>query len=698
MLLNLKCIVLPLLALYTVNTVLSAWAAESRATKDGTSSAVGTASTIGTFEQHHHHRRWRRGNSGGHPSLGSLRRGALRSKSGQSVADEILPIDGTDNKSSSWFDNIKRTLKPPSRLTHDEVIETVRTHQQRLALEVVLAQNVKQLHTRKELLKMALFYEQTLNLFSNELIKQENILQMATGHLKLTKQKSGNNFFGLQITFDSSIASTFDESADFEPIEESKKKSLLKTFKHNLRTAVRPYSSRSPETHLKELEAKNTKLSWDILKAINQEKRIKAQESIKLAVYLMMSINIAHSAEVEAKIDEAKKAVAGQSRALKDAEKKHKHAHCCSSSSHNSQDERNLSRNSSRRRQKRNPTDEDSESDDDVKKGDDGENGEDGESDDDVKKSEDGENGEDGESDDDVKKGEDGENGEDGESAEDVESDEDAESDEDVESDEDEHFDNDEEEQNSDSDPSSSPMFASGSFNRKEKESRAMSPLTKSRSYSSNRSTSGHNSVSSGSPKLKRCPTKQKTKIQKDLRRQYKDDEKASVDAEQAELRRHKRFDNGENPVINTQIEDAESDLIDLIIEKLVEKHMREVFAKGPGKQFLLNMIELSKQLTVFEIRRCVEKFSWFRGFKVQINKKQFTLNGRGKEPPVRPQTTGEHQYNLESEEEAPSPQVLSRASSYANTSSTQRSAGGSRRYEKSKSTNSGGKRHHKRR
>ncbi|KAI3413405.1 hypothetical protein GPALN_010899, partial [Globodera pallida] len=757
-----------------------------------------------------------------------FKRGALSSKSGQSVADEILPSDGTDNKSSSWFDNIKRTLKPPSRLTHDEVIETVRTHQQRLALEVVLAQNVKQLHTRKELLKMALFYEQTLNLFSSvrggegltsqkvdnehvdELEKRiknlrqtkraikdsidkfgewtKNIEEFNFGKeikswervrkdvelsevlknwerkkpddwdkydLKIwmqnnTKTKSeqnahpllqhaikidtrtkklvdrillvdaafdrearnlclnaafvvpmrnwaqisqkmtdeqieeyvtnvlGNNFFGLQITFDSSIASTFDESADFEPIEESKKKSLLKTFKHNLRTAVRPYSSRSPETHLKELEAKNTKLSWDILKAINQEKRIKAQESIKLAVYLMMSINIAHSAEVEAKIDEAKKAVAGQSRALKDAEKKHKHAHCCSSSSHNSQDERNLSRNSSRRRQKRNPTDEDSESDDDVKKGDDGENGEDGESDDDVKKSEDGENGEDGESDDDVKKGEDGENGEDGESAEDVESDEDAESDEDVESDEDEHFDNDEEEQNSDSDPSSSPMFASGSFNRKGKESRAMSPLTKSRSYSSNRSTSGHNSVSSGSPKLKRCPTKQKVienqvmlAKSKSQRDELIKSQKAVKNARQyLHLKRTKSgrgffgvsFDaikteaNGNEvyKVINGQIlEIAKQQLpeVDRLddgqVEKLVEKHMREVFAKGPGKQFLLNMIELSKQLTVFEIRRCVEKFSWFRGFKVQINKKQFTLNGRGKEPPVRPQTTGEHQYNL---------------------------------------------------
>uniref|UniRef100_A0A183BKF6 S10_plectin domain-containing protein n=1 Tax=Globodera pallida TaxID=36090 RepID=A0A183BKF6_GLOPA len=123
---------------------------------------------------------------------------------------------------------------------------------------------------------------------------------------------------------------------------------------------------------------------------------------------------------------------------------------------------------------------------------------------------------------------------------------------------------------------------------------------------------------------------------------------------------------------------------------------MCEVFAKGPGKQFLLNMIELSKQLTVFEIRRCLEKFSWFRGCKVKINKQQVTLNGRGKEPPARPQTTGERQFILESEEDEPSPQVLSRASS--NTSSTQRSAGGSRRYDKSKSTNSGGKRHHKRR
>uniref|UniRef100_A0A183CHU1 Protein kinase domain-containing protein n=1 Tax=Globodera pallida TaxID=36090 RepID=A0A183CHU1_GLOPA len=418
----------------------------ARATEDGTSSAVGTASTIGTFKQQHHHRRWRRGSA---PSFGSLGRSAFRSKSGRRVADEILPSDGTDNKSPSWFDNIKRTLKPASRLTHAEAIAKVRTHQRRYAFEVVLAQNVQQLHQRKEMLKATLFFEQTLNLFSNELkglvgtlkdritkiraikrkIKEiiddfdmfENkedfnfatsiyswefvrnhkelsevlndweakkpddwgknnlkiwmrnntksdddekahaLYNLAKANKNDTKTTNlvnqillvdaafdrearnlclnaafvvpmrnwaeisqkmtdeqieeyvtnvlGDNFLGLQITFEPNIGSTFNKSVDFEQIEDSKKRNKLKTFKHKIHNTFNPYSSRGPETHLKQLEAKNTKLSWDILKAISREERINAQESVKLAVYLMMLIEKAYSDEVTQKIEAAKSTI-----------------------------------------------------------------------------------------------------------------------------------------------------------------------------------------------------------------------------------------------------------------------------------------------------------------------------------------------------------------------------------------------------
>uniref|UniRef100_A0A914HRJ7 Uncharacterized protein n=1 Tax=Globodera rostochiensis TaxID=31243 RepID=A0A914HRJ7_GLORO len=79
---------------------------------------------------------------------------------------------------------------------------------------------------------------------------------------------------------------------------------------------------------------------------------------------------------------------------------------------------------------------------------------------------------------------------------------------------------------------------------------------------------------------------KEQQKLLNRLRRQYKDDGKAlenakkqqknlaEVDSQRRNARRHKRFDNGENPVelamenFNTQIEDAESDLTDLISQR----------------------------------------------------------------------------------------------------------------------------------
>uniref|UniRef100_A0A914HT14 Uncharacterized protein n=1 Tax=Globodera rostochiensis TaxID=31243 RepID=A0A914HT14_GLORO len=807
MLLNLKCIVLPLLALFTVNTVLSAWTAENWATKDGTSS--GTASTIGTFEHQQHHRRWRRGS--GFPSLGSLGRGALRSKSGQRVAHDIFQ---TDEIETSWFQNFKRSLKPTSRLTHDEAVKMVRAHKLRFAFGVVFAQNVEQLHQLKELLKATFYFEQILTLFSNEKVKQEANLQNAKDVLKqskksvkksaeekkkkgkgskseehqqpkqqntrimdkalveklqkrvdkLTKTKRiikeiiskfdtyeskkdfdfaysiykweglrpdvelgvvlnnwekkkpnewgkndlkiwmknntkskrnahdlhtfaigqtdittknlvnqillldaaldrearnlclntafvvpmrnwaeisqemtdeqiekyvtnvlGDNFLGLQITFDSGTESTFDESVDFEEIDETKKRGL-KDFWHKVRTAVLPYSSRGPKTHLKQLEAKNTKLSWDILKAMNREDRITAKESVKLAVYLMMTIEKAYSDDVKAKIEEAKKQVYSQKQEVKKAKKEHKRAH----SRHNSP-EHKMSRSQSvrssrgRRRRKRDDTDDDVNADEHL------EGDESGPSD--------GDDGNDGDD------GDDGDNGDDGSGHSDGEY------------------------EPSDGDGAyGSEHSEKCATKQKVNESRAM--LAKSKSQRDELLKS-QKAVKKSRESLYKL---QKSKSGRDGFDTYF--ESIKTKAKGNEIYEQINGEILENAKQQLQLQDGQAKKQ---VEALVEKHMREVFAEGPGKQFLLNMIELSKQMTAFEIRQCAEKFSWFPGCKVQINDGQITHNG-----------TGEYT----EDDEPKKPRGLSRSASAASTSSTQRRADGL----KSKSTRSAGKRDHKRR
>uniref|UniRef100_A0A183CHT8 NET domain-containing protein n=1 Tax=Globodera pallida TaxID=36090 RepID=A0A183CHT8_GLOPA len=381
----------------------------------------------------------------------------------------------------------------------------------------------------------------------------------------------GDNFIGLQITFEPNIGSTFNKSVDFEQIEDSKKRNKLKTFKHKIHNTFNPYSSRGPETHLKQLEAKNTKLSWDILKALSQEERMKAKESVKLAGISERSSTSSQEGSNNSQAgnddDEEEQLIAlakfvtkaaGMLSPIVEVELEGTQS---DNGNHSSADHDDSD-------QPTNPAECQS----------------------DGSQSDNGNHSSADRDDNSNHSSVDQDDSDQPASPTECES-------EGTQSDNSNYSSDDQD----DSDQTVSPMLDwRGSIKQKVKESREQLAAAK-----------AHHHKLIGSQKETKKSRKSLYQLEKS--KSGMDGFATFLDSIKTKAKGNEIYEEINGQIVENakqQLQLQNVDRLDVAqVKKLVEKHMREVFAKGPGEQFLLNMIELSQQLTEAEIRRCVEKF-----------------------------------------------------------------------------------------